>query len=511
MIMSITAHQNSYISLKISGFMKKYLFLLAIVLSSHNLSQGQTRNLQALFSYKTFYSPENGPYVESYLSVNANSVHYVKLENGNYQGSIEISIQMKNSDGLTKYHDKYNLLSPEVNDIEKINFSFVDQQRIPLTNGDYTLELTIADKNTDKPPYSVRQPVKVEYYSNILSISDIELVDNYSKTESPSVISKSGLDVVPFVDNYYPQSMTHLRFYAEIYNADKILNSDPYLVTYYFETSESKQVIEKLKGFTKKVPEKVSVLVREIPIDELPSGNYNLIIELRNQQNELLATKSTFIQRNNPMIVEASENYSDRDVSNTFAGFITDKDSLKEYINSLQPIASPLEMLFLTNQMKIADVTLMQRFFYDFWISRNPSNPEKSWLDYHEEVLKVNQQFGTRITPGYATDRGRVYLQYGPPNSMNPYYNEPSAYPYEVWHYYKLENQSNRKFVFYNPDLITNDFKLLHSDAKGEFYNARWELDLHKRDTQSINLDKEDKGNNTYFGNQADDNFNNPR
>jgi hypothetical protein len=113
--------------------------------------------------------------------------------------------------------------------------------------------------------------------------------------------------------------------------------------------------------------------------------------------------------------------------------------------------------------------------------------------------------------PGYATDRGRVYLQYGPPNTMSDHYAEPSAYPYEIWHYYKLGSQSNRKFVFYNPDLVSNDFVLLHSDAQGELPNSRWEMDLHKRDTQSNDFDKESKDGGLFYGNQAKDNFKNPR
>jgi hypothetical protein len=93
---------------------------------------------------------------------------------------------------------------------------------------------------------------------------------------------------------------------------------------------------------------------------------------------------------------------------------------------------------------------------------------------------------------------------------MNQHYAEPSAYPYEIWHYYKLGTQTNRKFVFYNPDLVTNDFLLLHSDAQGELSNARWQMVVYKRDTQSINFDDEKKPGD-YFGNQVNENFTNPK
>jgi hypothetical protein len=53
--------------------------------------------------------------------------------------------------------------------------------------------------------------------------------------------------------------------------------------------------------------------------------------------------------------------------------------------------------------------------------------------------------------------------------------------PYEIWHYYKLKNQSNRKFVFANPDLVLNDYALIHSDAIGELSNPNWRSKLSRQ------------------------------
>ncbi len=120
----------------------------------------------------------------------------------------------------------------------------------------------------------------------------------------------------------------------------------------------------------------------------------------------------------------------------------------------------------------------MQQFFLNFWRSRNNADPEAEWYDYKKEVAKVNNDYTTQVRKGYDTDRGRVYLKYGPPNIITESYDEPSAYPYEIWHYYTLgENQRNKKFVFYTYDIVTNDFQLLHSDAIGELSNYRWQVD----------------------------------
>jgi len=162
----------------------------------------------------------------------------------------------------------------------------------------------------------------------------------------------------------------------------------------------------------------------------------------------------------------------------------------------------------------------MQQLFYNFWKSRNDKDPQLMWLEYYKEVMKVNKEFGTYGLKGYDTDRGRVYLQYGPPDQRTKADVEPSAYPYEIWEYNSLydkslaltypdNKQSNKKFVFYNPDLVTNKYTLIHSTAQGEINNVRWELLIHKRDTQSNNLDNETVPE--HFGGNADDNYRSPR
>ena len=86
---------------------------------------------------------------------------------------------------------------------------------------------------------------------------------------------------------------------------------------------------------------------------------------------------------------------------------------------------------------------------------------------------------------------GRVYLQYGPPNVMTQSYFEPAAFPYEIWHYYDLQGQRDKKFVFYTNDIATNDFQLIHSNAIGEITNNRWQNIIHSRTWDPYSIDEE--------------------
>jgi GWxTD domain-containing protein len=251
-------------------------------------------------------------------------------------------------------------------------------------------------------------------------------------------------------------------------------------------------------------------VLNEFDISKLPSGNYLVVIEARNKLNELLGRNEMFFQRSNPGIQFDIHDLASIDVNSTFAHRITNSDTLQEYLRCLDPIATEIEKTFIYKQSKIADLQTRQQFFYNFWLSRDLINPENAWREYYEQVRIVDAAYKTQVSRGYETDRGRVYLKYGPPNIISESYNEPSSYPYEIWHYYELgNNQRNKKFVFYATDLLTNSFTLLHSDAIGEISNYKWQIFLNSRWYDPYSVDALQAPD--IYGGKADDYYRNPR
>jgi len=209
----------------------------------------------------------------------------------------------------------------------------------------------------------------------------------------------------------------------------------------------------------------------------------------------VVVSNRIFIQRSNPNITLTLADYTSLTTTGTFVDQITNADTLREYIRSTRPISGSLENQFVKDFLTTAELNLLQQYFLGFWQQRDPVNPDKAWEAYKQEVKKVQYNFGTKYKKGYNTDRGRVYLEYGPPNVRSTAYNEPNTYPYEIWHYYSMKNQRNKKFVFYSEDMVTSDFTLLHSDAMGEINYPQWNVFLRNKmnapldinDTQVIN------------------------
>lgn len=469
--------------------MKKILPFIIVFLSLCTVSNIQGRNLWAFLSYATFNSPE-GPYVETYLSVAANSVQFIKKDNGKFQASVNILMTFKQGNDI-KAFKKYELNSADIDDTLNTNFQFIDQQRFAIPNGDYDFEIQLADKNKTVAAMPYGQKISIDFPADKPSFSGVELVKSYTKAPVPTALTKSGYDLVPYTYTFYPENETRMVFYSELYNVGKTIGQDQkFLISYYLESFESNVKLNTYAKVKKETSKEVNALLTEISIENLPSGNYNLVLEARNQQNELITTKKLFFQRMNPKAQIALADLGSTEIANTFAERITNADSLREYINSTYPVATGLEKAFIRQSLKKADLKTMQQYLYSFWSSRDANNPELAFKSYTDQVFKVQVNFGTPVKKGYQTDRGRVYLEYGAPNTRSDQQNmEPSNYPYEIWHYYELKNnQSNKKFVFYSPDMVTSDFILLHSDAIGEINNPRWKIDLRNRIYETLDL-----------------------
>src|SRR5579862_1780803 len=85
------------------------------------------------------------------------------------------------------------------------------------------------------------------------------------------------------------------------------------------------------------------------------------------------------------------------------------------------------------------------RFIEQFWLRRNPSpatleNPFKE--EHYRRIAWANERFASDI-PGWRTDRGRIYIFYGPPDEIESHPltryvrppeeggGEATAYPFE--------------------------------------------------------------------------------
>ncbi len=480
--------------------MRKATTLSVLLLFSlFSVALSSPLKLEAYLSKSTFNIPGESPFLETYLQINGNSIVYKANNTGKFQGSVQVTIIIRKDSSIVDFR-KYELISPEIADTLAPKEDFIDQQRFLLSNGNYSLDISLYDINNPQKPLQVELPVEIDYPVSSVSVSGIQLIESFSKTIQENVKSKSGYDFVPYVDNFFPTDKSKLTFYAEVYNplpADE--NNDKFLVSAYIESFESKNMLNDYVRIKREDAKPVIALFSEFDISKLPSGNYNLVVNVRNKQNKVLSQNATFFQRFNTNVAAATLDLASVNISSSFAQRYGNADTLKEHIKSLYPISTQLERMFIDNQLNASNLETMQQFFTNFWTTRNNVDPAGNWEKYRIEVLKVNNTYSTQVKKGYETDMGRVYLQYGPPDRISdvPYdaggmLNSPSI-PYQIWHYYTLnERERNKRFVFVASELMVKDYTLVHSEASGEIQNHNWQSQLTRNksnDDMSVSPD----------------------
>jgi GWxTD domain-containing protein len=116
-----------------------------------------------------------------------------------------------------------------------------------------------------------------------------------------------------------------------------------------------------------------------------------------------------------------------------------------------------------------------EQFIEQFWLRRNPDpdSPENTFKEEHyRRIAYANEHFASGI-PGWKTDRGRIYIMWGPADEVDTHpsggsYERPadegggetSTYPFEDWRYRYLEGIGNNVEIEFVDPTMTGEYHL---------------------------------------------------
>lgn len=124
---------------------------------------------------------------------------------------------------------------------------------------------------------------------------------------------------------------------------------------------------------------------------------------------------------------------------------------------------------------KLSTDTEREQFIEAFWERRNPS-PQSGENEFKEEYYRriayANEHYASGI-PGWRTDRGRIYIMYGPPDEVDSHpsggtYNRPteegggstSTYPFEQWRYRYIDGIGNNVILEFVDPSMTGEYHM---------------------------------------------------
>jgi GWxTD domain-containing protein len=116
-----------------------------------------------------------------------------------------------------------------------------------------------------------------------------------------------------------------------------------------------------------------------------------------------------------------------------------------------------------------------EQFVEQFWLRRDPT-PDTVENEYKEEhyrrIAYANERFASGI-PGWKTDRGRIYITFGPPDERDEHpsggtYERPTAegggetttFPFEDWRYRYIEGIGNDVNIEFVDTTMTGEYHM---------------------------------------------------
>ncbi len=116
-----------------------------------------------------------------------------------------------------------------------------------------------------------------------------------------------------------------------------------------------------------------------------------------------------------------------------------------------------------------------EQFIEQFWLRRDPT-PDSAENEFKEEhyrrIAYANERFASGI-PGWKSDRGRIYIMYGPPDENDSHpsggaYDRPfeegggttSTFPFEIWRYRYIEDIGTDVLIEFVDPTLTGEYRM---------------------------------------------------
>ena len=264
-------------------------------------------------------------------------------------------------------------------------------------------------------------------------MSELEFASNIEPVNQDSMFKKGDLNVSPNPSRIYGDIKKDLYIYYELYPPKK--DKHP-IGTLEIKDRRNKTVILKDINIDNTVKEQYI----RLDITNLSRGDYTIYVKIIDGENITVRAGSFKILQ--------SLFTQDYEITLHQLSYIASKEELDELKH-----LSPEDRL---------------NGLIAFWKKRDPTPDtplNETLMEFYRRIRYANEKWDSYI-PGWQTDRGRIYIKYGPPDEIEyhpferglrehwvdiPVSRETETiHAYQIWRYYYLEDSFNpiREFIF---------------------------------------------------------------
>jgi len=400
--------------------------------------------------------------VEVYYSFPQGGLTYVP-DSAGYSGTLDLTLTAKRKDSLM-YAARW--LAPHVvgdTSVLATGMSLVSIHSISLPSGDYVLKLLARDLADDSRKDSVvfRLPVRPVGEGKTV-LSDVEFASTVRLSEQKTIFYKNKFEVRPNVGGMYSEDQTCF-LYAEAYNLLVGEDRGDYIIRSSVFDAVGREMLTWDRPQKRKYESRV--IVDTVSIRNLKTGTYTLLLSLLDSTKKTLTSSGKKFFVYNSVLGLDSTLQSSAGVLPLTVYSTMDEPELDEEWKQTRYEALPEE---LSQYEGLQGVDSKRKFLTSFW-RRRPTGMRDAYM---ARVAHANQNFHMMGRKGYRTDRGRVYIVYGPPDDYERHPNEPESRPYEIWTYNSIQGGVEFDFVLRSPG---GDYELVNSTHRNELHDTNWQ------------------------------------
>lgn len=404
---------------------------------------------------------------------------YVK-SGDQYESRTTINVEINDKKNGEQVFTKLYGMPSSMNDTTGNNRDqkLIGQLNFSLNPGDYIIRVTGADAIDTSNFITIEREVSLANNDLNVSMSDIQLSSQLTKSENKSSsFYKNTLEVVPNPELLFGNNLKRVYYYYEIYKLKSSGISGNVELVASIRDLNNKELM-KLKKEISTGSESIADYGMFI-IDSLPSASYILNVTVSDLSGGVIVSKEKkfFVYNSN----------ISQDISLTKTG---DDFMMSEYAKMREELVdADFELALYLRDMnetntynKLSSVDEKRRFMFNFWKRRDPdpSSLQNSFkIEYLKRITEANKLFKDSFKDGWRTDRGRIYVLYGKPESIDRYPFEQDKVGYEIWSYPGLEGGVICVFGEVQPS-GSGIYELIHSTIRGELRNDNWEYQLRR-------------------------------
>jgi GWxTD domain-containing protein len=123
-----------------------------------------------------------------------------------------------------------------------------------------------------------------------------------------------------------------------------------------------------------------------------------------------------------------------------------------------------------------------EHFIEQFWLRRDPTpgTPENEFKEEHYRRIAYSNEHFASAVPGWKTDRGRIYITYGPPDEKE---SHPSPVPSEQWLYHYIEGLGTNIVIEFVDPNKTGEYRMTADPAAIAMLRALGDRPVTNADT----------------------------